>query len=62
MILAAKEVPWSSVVGNGVMLLDKDGKCIGILSLHSVVTDGDRKETSVVIAKYVTRAINGFVP
>lgn len=58
--MRAKLIPWSSIVGTGVMLLDGTGRCIGQLALHNVaLADGeDRKAVMMFIAQNVADAIN----
>jgi hypothetical protein len=60
MILTAKVIPWSSVVGTGLMLLDESGRCIGQLSLHNVqgVERDEFKPFSLALVERVADAIN----
>lgn len=59
MKLTAKVIPWSSIVGTGLMLMDDHGRCIGQLSLHNVTGPGDRNMLMVEIAHAAAAAING---
>jgi hypothetical protein len=56
--LHAQVVPWSSVVGTGVMLMDERGRCIGQLGLHGVQLPGDLKENSLKLVQQIAEAIN----
>lgn len=57
MDIRAEVVPYSSVVGSGVMLADATGRCIAILGLMNVHGD-DHKKASIEIAEYVAKKIN----
>lgn len=56
--IRAQVIPWSSVVGTGVMLLDKTGCCIAILGLQAVQLPGDTKDVSLKLAEQIAAAIN----
>lgn len=63
MMLTAKVIPWSSVVGTGVMLLDETGRCVGQLALHNVTVAGadipeNRKRIMLDMANTVADAVN----
>lgn len=60
--MKAKVVPWSSVVGQSIMLLDKKGAVIAQLLVMNIKSAGlevsVRKERATQIAIQVTKAIN----
>lgn len=60
MILTARLIPWSSIVGTGLMLLDDTGRCVGQLALHNVAVAAseDRKTVMLGVAQAVADAIN----
>lgn len=62
MKLTARVIPWSSVVGTGVLLLDEDDmlRCVGQLALHNVTVSEseDRKIVMLGMARTVADAIN----
>lgn len=49
----AKPYPWSSVVGCGVMLLDKSGACIGQLCIR-----GLDKDDAIKLSEQVAELLN----
>lgn len=59
MKLTARLIPWSSVVGTGLMLLDETGRCVGQLALHNVAVSAneDRKTVMVGLAQTVVDTI-----
>lgn len=63
--MKAKVVPWSSVVGTGVLLIGENGAVIGQLALHNVTAPGadiqeNRKRIHLAMVNKVTDAINKF--
>lgn len=63
MNLTAKVIPWSSVLGTGLMLIAEDGRCVGQLALHSVTAEGaeipeNRKRIMLEMANGVADTIN----
>lgn len=57
--MKAQIVPWSSVVGTGIMLLDDSGKCIATLGLRNVGGNvHDLKYKSLEIVEKLTEIIN----
>lgn len=59
MKIKAKVVPWSSIVGSGLMLLDEKGRCIAQLALMGVQLPGDNKEVSMKLIEQIAEKING---
>lgn len=60
MKLTAQVIPWSSIVGTGVLLMDEKGRCIGQLALHNVFVSSaeDRKAVMVETVQTVADMIN----
>lgn len=63
MKLTAKVIPWSSVLGTGLILLDEKGQCVGQLALHNVTVEGadipeNRKRLMLEMVNGVADAIN----
>lgn len=63
MKLTAKVIPWSSVVGTGVMLIGDGGRVVGQLALHNVTVEGadipeNRKRIHLEMVNAVADAIN----
>lgn len=60
--IKAKVVPYSSVVGSSVMLLDEKGRCIGQVAFlcHSDELRG--REVQGWLAETISLAINGAKP
>ena len=56
--LQAQVIPWSSIVGTGVILMDETGCCIGLLGLHGVQLPGDIKDVSMKLVHQIAEAIN----
>ncbi len=58
--MRASVIPWSSVVGTGILLKDETGVVAGQLALHGVTgcTDENRKAIMMNMAQMVTDAIN----
>lgn len=60
--MKAKVVPWSSVVGQSIMLLDKKGAVIAQLLVMNIKSAdlevSTRKERATQIATQVAKAIN----
>lgn len=58
--MKASVVPYSGIVGSSILLTDEDGKIIGHLALHSVITKSDEthRQASDRIAKQVEHLIN----
>lgn len=64
MKITANPVPFSSVVGGGIMLLDESGACIGQLSLRgfppgSSVSVEELRKASNAMCEQIAAAING---
>lgn len=55
--LQAQVVPYSSVVGSGIMLLDEAGRCRGQLALLNIDL-GMTKEAHIAVSEMVALAIN----
>jgi len=56
-MITARLVPYSSIVGGGVMLLDETSKCIATLAILNVIGN-DYKAAQMAIATLITDAIN----
>ena len=58
MKLRAKIVPYSGVVGQSIMLVDEDGRCVATLAVRIPSVKADYKETAQEVARQVARALN----
>jgi transcriptional regulator with XRE-family HTH domain len=62
----AKLVPYSSVVGQSIMLTGYDGAVIAQLSIRNVqpasLSGDDRKKTTIAIAEWIVEALNARAP
>lgn len=58
--MRAKVIPWSSIVGTGIVLMDDKGKVIGQLALHNVamLPSDATKDKHLMVAHAVANAIN----
>lgn len=57
MKLRAKLVPYSSVVGQSVMLVDETGRCVATLAVRVQDHRKDPKEAAQEIAREIVRAM-----
>ncbi len=55
--LAAQVVPYSSVVGSSVMLLDRGGPCVGMVSIRGMQEPLPQK-TQEALAELIAAAVN----
>lgn len=55
--LTAQVVPYSSVVGTGVMVLENGGPCVAMVSIRATSADIP-KETQQALANLIAAAIN----